>query len=247
MSCTESGASWRTQVSSCRRTATWVIIRSWITSAAGPFLLGFGTTTGFAGGSRSPTARKSFEGLSDRRTPSVAIRSNAFPSSDGLSDSSSTSASRQVSGVRPGAWPLAGSVDTRSSASSASTSPRLPWRRWTRRSVRIVTTCARTWSRTRPATTLRRATGGVRTARPRGTAISSRAPSIGSFRCHPASSPPVRRRRTTPASASARSGVSKYVATSCCSTVDTEVTPFREERSGSTLDSSRSYLSSTSR
>ena len=123
---------------------------------------------------------------------------------------SSTSASRQVvqrRARRPGSTD---SADTRSSRPPRAPRPALAVQamhdavgvdRDDRRQTR--------WFRTSPATTCRRAAGGFRTARPSGTAISSRAPASGSLRCQPASSPPVRRRSTTPAVARARSGVSK--------------------------------------
>ncbi|CAG6920443.1 hypothetical protein PICSAR15_03567 [Mycobacterium avium subsp. paratuberculosis] len=70
----------------------------------------------------------------------------------------------------------------------------------------------------------------------------------GNFRCHPASEPPVRRRRVILLRAKSCAGVSKYVASRIwvgdCSTRATAAIPSNE---GITVDSTTSNLRSTSR
>ena len=69
----------------------------------------------------------------------------------------------------------------------------------------------------------------------------------GSFRCHPASSPPVRRRSVICADARRRSLVSKYSATNRCSTgVSTRSTPGRSFNDGKRTESSTSNFRSIS-
>ena len=95
---------------------------------------------GFAGGQPVTHRPESFEGLSDHRTrasPSGPTRSRA--ATDCRTSSSHFCLAPGERG-QTGRIAAGGLVDTRSSASSASTSPRLPWRRSIRRSVRIVTT-----------------------------------------------------------------------------------------------------------
>ena len=76
------------------------------------------------------------------------------------------------------------------------------------RRVRSITTGPVSAPRRIPATGPSSARGAFLTARPSGACSSRRAVPAGSFRCQPASGPPVRRRSVTRARSSRRSPVS---------------------------------------
>ena len=142
-------------------------------------------------------------------------------------------------------------AETWSSTTSTSTCPSSSVNRHRRRAVASSATGASRAPRVKARTSPTSSAGGVRrrTARASLTRTSSRlSPATGSFRCHPASCPPRRRRNVTPARANRRSSVSKYTASNACSSGPTKAsTPARPSHPGSSTPSASSYFRSVSR
>ena len=176
----------------------------------------------------------SLEGHADGVAPASANSASAACNSFREPSTSSISHSRQLLARTAPSSGVAFAV-TRSSLTSANTFPASPINRCTTRRVVSVATGRSSRSRTQPPRWASSSGGTPWSSSRNGSASSARSsPPCGSFRCQPASDPPVRRRSVIPAVASASSGVSQYTASSVdCRTGSTATTFGNRIRSGS--------------
>ncbi|CQD21207.1 hypothetical protein BN970_04927 [Mycolicibacterium conceptionense] len=204
-------------------------------------------SAGGAGGATVsvPSTLASFEPCPAGSAPASASRlaSRSIKSSGTSAVSSSSSHSRQLCSSPP----MAEAV-TRSSQNSASAVPSEPCSTCTLRRVLIRATGESGRSRTMASTTSRSSSGTVSVAVPSGVRTSVRVSvPAGSFRCQPASGPPVRRRSVMRCAARSRSGVSKYTASRCWVSVRaTSATAERPSNEGETVFSVTANFRSTS-